>query len=312
MQMHSQKIQGHTHLQQILPSDQWIRQQDNHQLRMKELIEPYLEQRSRQMKNPVLDFLFEYYNFRPTHLYKWSPGMGVGLEYNNPDQLPSFSELSLSDGIAWLDPGLIPEKRVRSFRWIVDVLRKSGHKKPHFGCFGMHEWAMVYRAGEVRHQQIPMRLSDDDIAGFVESRPIVCTHFDAFRFFTDRAKPMNKHPLNRDNFAEMEQPGCIHTNMDLYKWAFKLYPWISGDLLADTFLNAVDTRKTDMQASPYDVRSFGLEPIRIETEEGRREYLERQMAIFQRSQPLRERLIGEYNRVLRFADPKAAVQDSNY
>lgn len=252
------------------------------------------------MKDPVLDFLFEYYNFRPTHLYKWSPGIGIGLEYDNAELLPHFSEWTMNDGVARLDPDLFPEKRLHSLRWITEVLQKSREKKPLFGCFGMHEWAMVYRAGEVRHEQIPLRLSDDEIARFVEARPIVCTHFDAFRFFTDEAKPMNKHQLNRGNFADMEQPGCIHTNMDLYKWAYKLYPWIPGDLLADTFFNAVEARKIDMQASPYDVRDFGLEPVKIETEEGRIEYLERQMAVYQQSEPLRERLINEYHRILSF------------
>src|SRR5690625_5217333 len=85
----------------------------------------------------------------------------------------------------------------------------------------------------------------------------------------------------------MEQPGCIHTNMDLYKWAFKLYPWIPGELLADTFFHAVHARTVDMQASPYYLREFGIEPIRIETEEGSRIYLKKQMAINEHSRPLR-------------------------
>jgi hypothetical protein len=162
----------------------------------------------------------------------------------------------------------------------------------------MHEWAMVYRAGQVRHQQVPLRLSPQEIAEFVESRPLLCTHFDAFRFFTDRARPLNRHELSRDTFREMEQPGCVHTNMDLYKWAFKLYPWISGDVIREAFFNAVEARRVDMQASPYDATEFGLEPIKIETEAGRKEYIERQMEIFENSQPVRNNLIREYEKVL--------------
>ncbi|HLR91379.1 MAG TPA: hypothetical protein VK040_10505 [Balneolaceae bacterium] len=287
-----------TQLRKILPAVIWTGMQESHQQRLKSLIEPYLEKRSRRARDPVLDFLFEYYTFRPTHLYRWSPGIGVGLECNDSNQLPGFRELTLHEGVAWLDRDEFPVKRARSFRWILEVLHNSTKRRPLFGCFGMHEWAMVYRAGEVRHEQIPMRLPDDEINAFVESRPIVCTHFDAFRFFTPEAKPMNKHQPSRDNFPEMEQPGCIHTNMDLYKWAFKLYPWIPGELLADTFFHAVHARTVDMQASPYDLREFGLEPIRIETEEGRRIYLKKQMAIYEHSRPLRSRLIRAYEEAL--------------
>lgn len=176
--------------------------------------------------------------------------------------------------------------------------RKSAERKPMFGCFGMHEWAMVYRAENVRHQQIPLRLSDDEIAEFVESRPLVCTHFDAFRFFTDKAQPMNKNQLSRETFQDTEQPGCVHTNMDLYKWAFKLHPWVSSELIREAFFNALETRKVDMQASPYDATEFGLDPIKIETETGRKKYVERQMEIYQNSQPIRYRLINAYQEVI--------------
>jgi hypothetical protein len=162
----------------------------------------------------------------------------------------------------------------------------------------MHEWAMVYRAEEVRHDQIPLRLTDDEIAEFVESRPLLCTHYDAFRFFTNKARPLNKNKLSRENFGEMEQPGCVHTNMDLYKWAFKLYPWISSEIIREAFFNAVETRKVDMQASPYDVTEFGLKPIKIETEAGRKEYIERQTEIYENSIPVRKNVIEGYEKCL--------------
>jgi hypothetical protein len=109
---------------------------------------------------------------------------------------------------------------------------------------------------------------------------------------------MNRHNLSRERFREMEQPGCVHTNMDLYKWAFKLYPWISGDLIRRAFLNAVEARRVDMQASPYDVTEFGLEPIKIETEAGRKEYLDQQTEIYRSSAPIRQELIEAYEQVL--------------
>jgi hypothetical protein len=62
-------------------------------------------------------------------------------------------------------------------------------------------------------------------------------------------------------------------------------------VIREAFFNAVETRKVDMQASPYDAREFGLEPIMIETEDGRKMYLNKQTEIFERSMPIREELI---------------------
>lgn len=282
----------------VLSAGEWVRDKQLHEKELDHILNPYLEKRSRQEKDPVLDFLFEYYPFRPSHLRRWSPGIGVLLELNGVTDLPEHSEFTIEGDQAMLNPAFFPKKRLSSVSWILNLLKQSMDKKPFFGCFGMHEWAMVYRAEEVRHSRIPLRLSDDEIAQFVESRPLLCTHFDAFRFFTEKARPLNRNILSRETFAEMEQPGCVHTNMDLYKWAFKLYPWISGSLLRKAFFNALEARKIDMQASPYDATEFGLEPIKIETEAGRKEYLDRQTEIYENSIPIRVQLISEYEKVL--------------
>src|SRR5699024_990007 len=166
----------------------------------------------------------------------------------------------------------------------------------------MHEWAMVYKAEHIRHDYLELRMEMDELAALVESRPQVCTHFDAFRFFTDQAKPQNKYELSRQKFVQMEQPGCLHTTMDLYKWAFKMYPWISSETIRKAFEMADETRVMDMKASPYDLRERGLEPIKIETEEGRMEYVEKQQAIFEKSQPIRQQLIREYQQILSLLD----------
>lgn len=284
--------------QSVMKVAGWTAQMSHHEQVLSDVLDPYLQKRSRQEKDPVLDFLFEYYAFRPSHLLKWSPGIGTVLQLTEPSVLPEISEFTVKDKEAWLNPDFFPQKRIRSAKWTLELLEKSAHQKPMFGCFGMHEWAMVYRAENVRHQQIPLRLPDEKIAEFVESRPLVCTHFDAFRFFTKKARPMNKHRLSRENFHEMEQPGCLHTNMDLYKWAFKLYPWISSEIIREAFFNALETREVDMQASPYDATEFGLKPIKIETEAGRKEYLEKQTEIFRKSQPIRQRLIEAYKEVI--------------
>lgn len=281
-----------------VPERRWVKQKRTHENLLSEFLDPYLMGRSRQEKDPVLDFLFEYYPFRPSQLKRWSPGIGTVLETGENSDLPEVSELSSGNGFAWLNPDCFPEKRISSARWILDLLQNSSQRKPFFGCFGMHEWAMVYKADRVRHQQIPLRLTDKEIAGFVESRPLLCTHFDAYRFFTKQARPMNRHTLSREIFSDMEQPGCIHTNMDLYKWAYKLYPWVPSELIREAFFHAVEARKTDMQASPYDATEFGLEPIKIETEAGRKVYLKKQAEIYEKSAPIRKKLIRVYKKIL--------------
>lgn len=284
---------------QYLKYSEWTGLRKNHRQSLNKILDPYLKKRSEQKKDPVLDFLFEYYKFRPSHLLRWSPGVDIkiGTKGHYKD-LPAISELVVEKNTAFLDTAFFPQKRIRSTRWIHDLLVKTDQTKPFFGCFGMHEWAMVYRADEVRHSQLPLRLSDTEIADVVESRPLLCTHFDAFRFFTDSAKPLNKNELSRETFQNTEQPGCIHSNMDLYKWAYKLYPWISSELIREAFFLAVYTREIDMKASPYDLRNKGLESIKIETEAGRKEYLEEQTEIWRRARPVREKLITAYQVLL--------------
>jgi hypothetical protein len=281
-----------------IPEDKWKAEKASHERRVDELLNDFLEARSRHEKNPVMDFLFEYYAFRPANLRKWSPGIGVKLSYSGFDDLPEISEITVEDDIAFVSPDLFPEKRISSLKWMLMMLKNTQSRKPAFGCFGMHEWAMVYKTENPRHNQVPLRMEPDELAEFVESRPLLCTHFDAFRFFTKPAKPMNKYELSREKFHETEQPGCIHSNMDLYKWAFKMYPWIPSSLILKAFELAVEARYIDMQASPYDLREQGLEPIKIETEEGRRIYRQKQEMIFEKGRLIRDQIIQSMQHLL--------------
>jgi len=181
-----------------------------------------------------------------------------------------------------------------------DLLVAMRERPPFFACFGLHEWAMVYRQTpeEVRHNAFPLRFAPDQLARIVTAQPICCTHFDAFRFFTPPARSLNKLQPERATVAQHEQRGCLHANMDLYKWAFKLAPYTPSELLADCFELARDIREIDMRASPYDLRALGFEPIMIETPAGRAEYERHQRTFTQRGEPLRERLIALCGRLL--------------
>ena len=46
-----------------------------------------------------------------------------------------------------------------------------------------------------------------------------------------------------------------------------------------------------MQASPYDVTTYGLDPVAIETPEGKAEYVARQRGFAERGNVLRGRLV---------------------
>ena len=126
----------------------------------------------------------------------------------------------------------------------------------------------------------------------VENARIACTHIDAYRFFTPEAAPLNKLRPTRDNQPLMEQPGCLHANMDVYKWAIKLGPLVDGETLLDAFELARDIRGLDMRASPYDLTDWGLAPVRIETDEGRAEYEIAQRGFADRSNELRGRIVA--------------------
>jgi len=273
--------------------EQWLRAHQKHTKLIDDVVSNYLEKREQQQKNPILDFLFEYYHFPPSKLKQWSPGFGTllcGYERN----MLEINELTTQRGYAWLDPNKFKSDKLNSLIWIKELLESTASNRPFNGCFGMHEWAMVYQTNSIRHSYLPLRFSKQKIDAIVDENPLLCTHYDAYRFFTKPAKPKNAHQLNRERFDRTEQPGCIHTNMDLYKWAFKYYPWISSDTIKDAFMLALEARTIDMQASPYDLSDFGLLPIKVETAAGKKKYADHQMRMYKKSQPIRKKLIEEY------------------
>ena len=85
--------------------------------------------------------------------------------------------------------------------------------------------------------------------------------------------------------------------MDLYKWAHKLVPAVSSDLVMDCFELARDIRSLDMRAAPYDLRELGYEPVAIETPEGKAQYAAEQRVFSERGQTLRARLVDAIDRI---------------
>jgi hypothetical protein len=275
-----------------LPEPIWRSRQADHAARMA----PYCLDRTgragRGVRHPVRDFLFEYYSFTPARLARWSPGAGVVLLDARPADAPWPGRfVPTTDGIV-LPAESFP--RPGFLRWTIDYLRAIAGRPPQFSCFGLHEWAMVYRTEEIRHPNTPLRLSRSAIAAVVDAHDLKCTHFDAFRFFTPAARPRNRVPLTRADVATHDQPGCVHVTMDLYRYAFKLAPWIPAELLGDTFELAWSARELDMRASPYDLTAYGLAAIPIETRSGKDEYAAAQRDLQLRAEPLRAALLRVY------------------
>lgn len=274
----------------VLDQPDWIRRRDRHRARVANLVGPYLDRRGRGASHPVVDFLFTYYALRPAQLARWHPGFGVRLTGPGSDQYARLSGYRRIGAAVTVDREVLA-RRQQTIEFVVALLSATANRTPSFGCFGLHEWAMVYRAETLRHDA-PLRLGRRRTDAVVESMPLRCTHFDAFRFFTSPARARNNAQLTRDAQAASEQPGCLHAAMDLYKWSFKLLPLLDSDILMDAFELAYIARELDMRASPYDLRGYGYEPIAIEGPAGRAEYVRQQTVIAQRAAGVREALLA--------------------
>jgi hypothetical protein len=250
---------------------------ERHRARLAPYVEPHLARRRAGVPHPVHDFLFTYYSFSPAKLLDWQPGW------------PASGSASLL------------AKRRDLIATTLELLRATSARTPGFACFGLHEWAMVHRADQTRHP-VPLRLGAAATDAVVEAHRIACSHFDAYRFFTPSAAPLNVLRPGPGDRPAYEQPGCLHATMDLYRHAFRLWPLVGSDLVADCFELAWDVRMVDMRAAPYDLTHLGFEPIRIETPEGKREYAAYQREFADRARPLRTRLVDTCQRLLDATD----------
>eukprot|EP00658_Telonema_sp_P-2_P065240 TRINITY_DN54533_c0_g1_i3.p1 TRINITY_DN54533_c0_g1~~TRINITY_DN54533_c0_g1_i3.p1 ORF type:complete len:298 (+),score=48.86 TRINITY_DN54533_c0_g1_i3:34-927(+) len=208
--------------------------------------------------------------------------------------------------------GLRPEP----YRWSRELLARTQSNPVVLNCFGLHEWAMVYRpdhrsAGSARYQDgLRFRLSQSEVNRLVEESQLRCSHLDALRMFSPAAQTRPNRfgsiqALSRDNQPQLEQAACVHAALDLLRWCIKLSPFVRAELLADCLEHALRARRVDVAAGPYDCLEFGIEPIRIETDMGRREYRDLQIELMKEGKPLREQLIREYDLLL------SSIADAN-
>ncbi|MFT7520935.1 MAG: hypothetical protein ACI9MC_003086 [Kiritimatiellia bacterium] len=281
----------------VLSEAQWTTRRAAHRDRHEPFVREQVERRNRGRRDPTMDFLFEYYSYPPSRFLRWSPGFGVMLQGVGAERFlenPRWRRHALGVYLS-LDRA---RQRSRALRWIHELLAATAARTPMFACFGMHEWALVHDR-ELMHPTFELRVSRDQIAEQLHRTGLRCTHYDAFRFFSDSGKALNEHALSAQHMLLLEQPGCVHTNMDLYRWAWKLAPWVASEIVGEAFELACEARRFDSAMSPYDLRSTGVQPLCIETDEGRKAYVAAQVRIWEAGVPVRQRLIDAYAAVLR-------------
>ncbi|WP_102143846.1 3-methyladenine DNA glycosylase [Mycobacterium hubeiense] len=281
----------------LLHEGDWTTRERAHRERVQHFVEPHVQRQRAGVAHPVWDFLFTYYNARPRHLRRWHPGFGVVLGGQAAHRYLGYSGYGAHPAGVTVSRDYL-QARADAVRFIAELLRATAARPARLNCFGLHEWAMVYRASTVRHAYVPLRLGAAGTDAVVESMPLRCSHFDAFRFFTAPAARRNSDRLTRDRQIATEQPGCLHAGMDLYRWSLKLGPLIASELLMDCLELAADARELDMRASPYDLSGYGFAPIAVETSTGRAEYVRAQQEIAERAAPLRATLANRCEALL--------------
>lgn len=321
-----------------LPVSSWEQEAMLHEKELDRMLYPpgeCLKTRQHTVKtHPIYNFLHTYYRYSAKNLRYYSPGIDVVMEAKKETSSSgsnSNSKRRKDLHISQLDPKYLhvlndeccsytlpPTATIEPtspFGWITmsrnrDLLMNTDSRIPFFGCFGFHEWAMLYSGRNQgplsqplpSHQkEVPIRVTQEVIDDVVETMGLRCTHYDAYRFFHPSVQPLNSiHPLTRTNQIDHEQPGCVHTAMDLFKYAYQIYPFISSSLLRSCIHIALTARKLDMRASPYDTTNvlYCGPPICVETLEGRNQYQEEQKALALEAAIVREELIQGYNLVL--------------
>ena len=287
-----------------LESEQWVVRAEQYAERAETFIAPHIKRASIGEPHPVWDFLFSYYSLRPGQLRCWHPGYGVVLAGNEASRRYQGRRGYTADDDGVMVSTAYLHSRLDTIAFVARLLRATAQRAARLNCFGLHEWAMVYRSGAVRHERVPLRLGAAATDTVVEAElagPLRCSHFDAFRFFSIDAMPRNAGSPSRDTQEDWEQPGCLHANMDLYKWSYKLSPLIESELVLDCLELAAAAREIDMRASPYDLRGYGYTPIAVEQAAGRAEYVRCQQAIASRATPLRAALLARCDLLLQRA-----------
>jgi hypothetical protein len=96
--------------------------------------------------------------------------------------------------------------------------------------------------------------------------------------------------------------------MDLLKIAMKLKPFVDAVLIQRILQVALEARRLDVAASPYDATAYGVGVIPIETQKGREEYRELQQELMMKVEPIRRDLLRAYETVLALGFHESSIK----
>ena len=332
----------------MLKRSEWRSRADAHRRRVRDLLGGMFYDRKIHDRHPIYNFLFNYYRFRPhMTIERYSAGLDFVESCSSSDDeslyhckylsvkddrsmrslyLPSSKYFSVKDGCIEMDPvKSLNEKSVTRIRNLFTLLEIVQRRPPNFSCFGVHEFAMLHSGA--RHSSLSEK-SGSEIAHVTTRESMMLwreLRFDVpLRRYTALSKSALKScriKTSPDLRTKNEQAGCIHTNLDLFKFSLRLWPFASSELVADALELAIRARELDMRASPYDLssvsdftelgRDFDLTPVLIETESGRAEFRDSTMVLYRDSLPIRDRLIKVASSVLDCVSSTSALKSSS-
>jgi hypothetical protein len=119
-------------------------------------------------KHPIFNFLHKYYSYSAESLKQYSPGMACLLTETN---VKDFEERVLHSRFAIIEEDrsvqyqvidirdFRGQQKIKNIRRNRELLKNTMGRNPVFSCYGLHEWAMLYK-GNTKHQhELDLRVS---------------------------------------------------------------------------------------------------------------------------------------------------------
>ena len=232
-------------------------------------------ERSRVEAHPVWDFLFTYYSLRPRQLRVWHPGFGVALAGEAARRYLDRSGYGRGpDGVAVTREYLLA--RADTVLFIAGLLRATASRPARLNCFGLHEWAMVYRATDraARPGPAAARRHRHRRRGGVNAVAVQPLRRVPVLHRTGRGP--QRRAADPGTQVATEQPGCLHAAMDCTSGPSSWGRWWNPSWSWTAWSWPPTPVHSTCGPAPMTSASYGFEPIAVETPAGRAEYVRAQ------------------------------------